>query len=301
MDPWAVINRKGVKLQMKKWSSIFVALLVALLLFTPTAYVNAQESGLTITKTADKTSASLGDTITYTYVITNTSSGAINNLTLTDDKLGSVTLSSTSLNPSENITATATHTVVVSDFPGPITNTATVSGTDPNGNSFTANASASVTLNPYEASLGIAKTADRASASPHEVITYTYTITNTGNVTINNLALNDSKLGAISLTSATLEPDQSLTVTATYTVTISDLPGPITNTATVQGKDPAANTVSATSSSVPISLTINKNLLTKSEVLQLSGVPGKGISKAPGLQKPFNPKSKAAEHAGKKK
>jgi len=194
MDPLATINRKGVKLQMKKWSSIFVALLVALSLLTSTAYVNAQESGLTITKTPDKT-----------------------------------------------------------------------------------------------------------SASPHEVITYTYTITNTGDVTINTLALNDSKLGTISLPSATLEPGQSLTVTATYTVTISDLPGPITNTATVQGKDPAANTVSATSSSVSVSLTINKNLLTKSEVLQLSGVPGKGISKAPGLQKPFNPKSKAAEHAGKKK
>ncbi len=285
---------------MKKWSSIFVALLVASLLFTSTAYVNAQESGLTITKTPNKISASLGDTITYTYVIANTSGGTINNLTLTDNKLGSVTLSSTSLNSGGNITATATHTVVVSDFPGPITNTATVSGTDPDGNSLMANASASVPLNPY-ASLEIAKTADKASASPYEVITYTYTITNAGDVTINNLSLNDSKLGAISLPSATLEPDQSLTVTATYTVTISDLPGPLTNTATVQGKDPDENTVSATSSLVTISLIINKNLLTKSEVLRLSGVPGKGISKAPGLQKPFNPQSEAAEHAGKKK
>jgi len=179
---------------MKKWSSIFVVILVALPLFMSTAYVSAQGSGLSITKTADKTSASLGETITYTYVITNTSSSAINNLTLTDDKLGSVTLSVTNLNPGESITVTATHTVVISDFPGSIT-----------------------------------------------------------------------------------------------------------NTATVQGKDPGANTVSATSSSVSVSLTIDKNLLTKSEVLQLSGVPGKGISKAPGLQKPFNPKSEAAEHAGKKK
>ena len=32
----------------------------------------------------------------------------------------------------------------------------------------------------------------------------------------------------------------------------------------------------------------------------MSGVPGKGIDKAPGLQKPFNPNSNAAEHAGKK-
>jgi len=301
MYPLCATNQKGAKLQMKKWTLISVALLVASLLSTSTAYVNAQETGLTITKAPDKTSASLGDTITYTYVITNTSGGTINNLTLTDNKLGSVTLSSTSLNPSGNITATATHTVVVSDFPGPITNTATVSGADPTGNSIIANTSASVILNPYEASLEIVKTADRTSASPHEVITYTYTITNTGDVPINNLALNDSKLGAISLTTTALEPDQSLTVSATHTVTISDLPGPITNTATVQGKDPAGKAVSATSSSVSVSLTTNESLLTKSEILQLSGVPGKGISQAPGLQKPFNPRSRAAEHAGKKK
>ena len=40
--------------------------------------------------------------------------------------------------------------------------------------------------------------------------------------------------------------------------------------------------------------------LTKAEILRQRGVPGKGIDTAPGLQKPFNPKSKAAMHAGKK-
>jgi len=40
---------------------------------------------------------------------------------------------------------------------------------------------------------------------------------------------------------------------------------------------------------------------TKADVLAGSGVPGKGIDKAPGLQKEFNPNSKAAENAGKKK
>jgi len=39
---------------------------------------------------------------------------------------------------------------------------------------------------------------------------------------------------------------------------------------------------------------------TKAEFLQGSGVGGKGISDASGLQKEFNPKSKAAERAGKK-
>jgi len=39
---------------------------------------------------------------------------------------------------------------------------------------------------------------------------------------------------------------------------------------------------------------------TKSEVLKKSGISGKGLDTAPGLQKPFNPKSQAAGHAGKK-
>ena len=39
---------------------------------------------------------------------------------------------------------------------------------------------------------------------------------------------------------------------------------------------------------------------TKADILKDSGVPGKGLEKAPGQQKPFNPNSKAGEHAGKK-
>jgi len=39
---------------------------------------------------------------------------------------------------------------------------------------------------------------------------------------------------------------------------------------------------------------------TKADILEGSGVPGEGLDKAPGLQKPFNPNSKAADHAGKK-
>ena len=39
---------------------------------------------------------------------------------------------------------------------------------------------------------------------------------------------------------------------------------------------------------------------TKADILSESGVPGKGIADAPGLQKRFNEKSKAADNAGKK-
>ena len=40
---------------------------------------------------------------------------------------------------------------------------------------------------------------------------------------------------------------------------------------------------------------------TKAENLIKSGVPGKGLDNAPGLDKPFNPKSQAGENAGQKK
>jgi hypothetical protein len=40
------------------------------------------------------------------------------------------------------------------------------------------------------------------------------------------------------------------------------------------------------------------SLPTKADIL--SGVPGKGLDTAPGLQKPFNPKSQAGDNAGKK-
>ncbi|MCJ7654624.1 MAG: DUF11 domain-containing protein [Dehalococcoidia bacterium] len=151
-----------------------------------------------------------------------------------------------------------------------------------------------------EAGLSISKSADLTSAAVGETITYTYTISNSDNITIENIYLQDDKLGVISLTDTTLAPAERVTATATYTVTISDLPGPIVNTATVTGIAPDGTLVSATTDPVSVSLYINKSLLTKAEILQLSGVPGKGILKALGLQKLFNPKSQAAEHAGKK-
>jgi hypothetical protein len=286
---------------MKKWSIPVMVAIVALLMPMSSAMVSAQDGvDLSISKSAEPTSAAVGDNITYTYTISNSDNFTIENVSLVDDKLGTINLGGqTSLGAGENITAPATYTVVEADLPGPIENMATVSGTDPDGNSVTANVTASVDLT-YAASLQLTKTADPSPAAPHQTITYTYTITNNGNVTTDNISLQDDKLGAISLTDTTLAPGESLTATATYTVTIADLPGPIVNTATATGTDSTGQSISVTSDPVSVSLSINKWLLWKAEILKLMGVPGKGIEKAPGLQKPFNPKSQAAEHAGKK-
>ncbi len=258
------------------------------------------EALLQLNKVAQPASATVGDNISYTYTITNNGPVTISGIALQDDLLGAIDLGGlTSLNAGASASASATYTVVEADLPGPIVNTATVSGTDPNGNSITASATATVELTG-NASLEVIKSADRDTASPRQTINYSYTVANNGNITINDLSLSDDKLGALSLSANTLAPGESATATANYAVTIADLPGPIVNTATAEGTGSDGQSISATSSQVSVSLSVNRWELFKAEILKLMGVPGKGIDHAPGLQKPFNPKSQAAEHAGPK-
>ncbi len=255
---------------------------------------------LQLDKVAQPTSAQVGDNVTYTYTITNNGPVTLADIALTDDLLGAIDLrGQASLSTGSSIIANETYTVVEDDMPGPIVNTATASGTDPDGNPVTATASARVEL-IGTASLQVTKSADKSTAAPHQTINYAYTVTNGGNVTINDLSLSDDKLGALSLSASTLDPGDSATASASYIVTIADLPGPIVNTATAEGTSSDGQSISATSSQVSVSLFVNRWELFKAEILKLMGVPGKGIDHAPGLQKPFNPKSQASEHAGPK-
>ncbi|HMN15207.1 MAG TPA: hypothetical protein PKD55_23050, partial [Bellilinea sp.] len=74
-------------------------------------------------------------------------------------------------------------------------------------------------------------------------ISYTITVTNTGNVTLTNVVVSDAKVG-LSETIATLAPAGVETYTRTYTVTQTDVDaGQVVNTATATGKDPDGNDV----------------------------------------------------------
>ncbi len=285
---------------MKKWSILLTIAVVALLMPVSTASVSAQGE-LSISKSADPTSAAMGDNITYTYTISNSSNVTVNNISLVDDKIGTIDLGGqTSLPAGENTTVTATYTVAETDLPGPLVNTATVSGTDPDDNPITDNVTASVEL-AYAPSIQVTKTANPTSATLGDNITYTYTITNTGNVTLFNVTLVDDKLPEVSLgnDNITLIPDATVIATGNHTIAIFDffLRSTIVNTATVTSTDRLGNSFTGSDTAT---VSISKTLFWKRDILQQSGVPGKGIENAPGLQKPFNPKSQAAEHAGKK-
>jgi uncharacterized repeat protein (TIGR01451 family) len=85
-----------------------------------------------------------------------------------------------------------------------------------------------------------------------DTIAYTFTVTNSGNVPITDVAVSDTKLAAVSCPESRLDPGQSETCTApAYTITAADVAGGgVTNTATATGKDPAGDPVSSAASSV---------------------------------------------------
>ncbi|NMH23760.1 DUF7507 domain-containing protein, partial [Flavobacterium solisilvae] len=79
-----------------------------------------------------------------------------------------------------------------------------------------------------------------------DTIVYTFTVTNTGNVTVNNLTINDAVIGVsnLTVTPSTLTPGQVGTATATYAITQADINnGGVHNIATATGTDPNNNPV----------------------------------------------------------
>ena len=84
-------------------------------------------------------------------------------------------------------------------------------------------------------------------------VTYTYTVTNPGNAPLADVSVTDDKCGPVTLTGGDvdndtlLDPGEAWKFTCTATLSI---PGQITNTGTVHGKDPIGLEVTATDTAV---------------------------------------------------
>jgi hypothetical protein len=95
---------------------------------------------IAVEKTANAGSTKVGETITYTYRVTNTGNVSLDPVVAYDDRLGPVTLAATSLAPGISTVGTLAYIVVAGDLPA-ITNTVTGTGTPPAGPPVTAEAS----------------------------------------------------------------------------------------------------------------------------------------------------------------
>ena len=216
-----------------------------------------QNPHITLAKSADPTSFSkVGDVILYTLVATNDGNVTLSNVSISDPKLGTLTCTQpVTLVPGGTLNCAGSHTVTQADLDaGTYHNTAIVNGTEPNGQpvSDEANAIADGLQNPHISLTKATTTVNFDHAG--QVIAYTLTATNDGNVTLYNVTISDPKLGTLTCTQpVSSAPGASLPCTGSHTVTQADLEaGKYDNTATVTGKGPQEQPVSATASkSVP--------------------------------------------------
>jgi len=214
-----------------------------------------QNPGIALKKTANVSSFSgPGTRVTYSYKVTNTGNVTLDPVTVTDPMAGlsAIACPHSSLSPSGSETCTATYTTTQADVDrGVLTNTATAHGTPPHGPDVTATSSLCIPACQHPA-IALKKSASVSSFSaPGTLVTYSYKVTNTGNVTLDPVTVTDPMAGlsAISCPDASLSPSGSETCTATYTTTQADVDrGVLRNTGTAHGTPPKGPDVTATSS-----------------------------------------------------
>ncbi len=213
-----------------------------------TAAVPADHSpGVTLVKSAyPATYGAPGEQITYTYTVTNTGNLTLHNVAVADDKFGPVTCLTTTLAPGESTTCLAYYRTTQADVDaGQVTNVATATADPPSGPPVTAGDTETVTAD-HAPSISLQKEPFPTEyGSAGEVITYTYTVVNTGNVTLHGVSLDDNRLGPVSCDESVLAPGQSMTCLALKDTTAADVAaGHFTNVATVTGDSPAGARVS---------------------------------------------------------
>ena len=228
-----------------------------------TTTVDAEQiSAMTLVKSSDAPAdVAVGDVITYSFAVENTGTVTLSGVTVSDPLVGLSAIDcgdgtptlATLLPEDPPVTCTATYTVTQADVDsGGVDNTATASGSPPE--SAPPLTPPTSTLNvPIERlpALTLVKSADPPSAAAAgEEITYSFLVTNSGNVTITDITVSDPLVGlsvidcgAGTPTIATLAPaDPPVTCTATYTVTQADVDnGSVTNLATATGTPPTGS------------------------------------------------------------
>ncbi|MGD9049992.1 MAG: hypothetical protein PVF77_18205, partial [Anaerolineae bacterium] len=159
------------------------------------------------------------------------------------------------LAPDDSLTCTASHPITQADLDaGSVMNMAFASGQSPSGDPVTSPTDSTTVTAIRDPALAI-----QISASPttyHEVgdvIQYIYLVTNTGNVTISSVSIDDDLADDESCPAGDLAPDDSLTCTASYTITQADVDaGSVTNVAFATGRDPNTDPVTSPTDSATV-------------------------------------------------
>ena len=186
----------------------------------------------------------VGSAVLWTYVVTNTGDTALTAVAVTDDKGVAVTCPKTELSPGESMTCTASGTAVAGQY----ANVGTVSGKPPVGPDVT-----STDPSHYVGYLPVITLEKRVNGQDADTppgpsllvgstISWTYLVTNIGDVGLTNVSVTDDQGLTVSCPKTTLEPGESMTCTASSTA----VAGQHRNVGTATGLPPSGSAVTAT-------------------------------------------------------
>ncbi|ACZ20874.1 conserved repeat protein [Sanguibacter keddieii DSM 10542] len=205
-----------------------------------------------------------GDLATFVFEVRNTGSATLTDVTVDDplDGLSALTFGAWpgdegTLLPGDVVQATATYPLTREDIDaGGVTNSATASGTDPAGQAPTGEDTVTVTPGSSPSILlvktGTLATEPDVATVAGDVVTYLFTVTNDGNVTLRDVAISDPLPGlddlvydwSAALGEGVLQPGETVTATAGYALTQADVDaGRVDNRAIASGEAPDGTSV----------------------------------------------------------
>ncbi|WP_223627232.1 DUF11 domain-containing protein [Microbacterium sp. EST19A] len=225
---------------------------------TDVVTVTATQSGaLTMSKTAEPgTVDSVGDVIDYTFTVTNAGNVTLRSLSIAETaftgsgSMSAVECPTTTLSPGASTECNATYSVTQTDLTaGSVSNTATANMLTSANAPVASPASTATVAVDQVAALTLVKSASPSKAAAYnagQLITYSFVVTNTGNVPVADIGVDEvaftgsDSLSAIDCPTDELAPTEQFTCTATYTLTQIDVDaGSLTNTAIVAGTAPS--------------------------------------------------------------
>ena len=243
---------------------------------TATATI-AGKTGLSLEKTTDTPSISadeafVGNRIKYTIKVTNTGNRELTGLAIADAKIAPSTASpgKTELGAGESTTATVSYAITDADIKaGKVINTATATATDSDGKTVTSNqGTATTTIETPRPGISVTKEVDKTVLTGDEAragtkLTYTISVTNTGNVPVGELRAVDGMEydGHQYLDFGTIRPGKTVKLRAQHTVTQDEVDaGKVVNEIVVSNWDVTAGDSVETSISPSSSLTVSKTV-----------------------------------------
>ncbi|MEU4669435.1 hypothetical protein AB0F91_15970 [Amycolatopsis sp. NPDC023774] len=182
---------------------------------------------------ADPPRAHAGDQVTVTVGVTNPNDTAATGVEVTDERFPACAKKIGQLAAG----ATTGYQCTVTAPDDDVTSAAKVTGTSTLGDAL--DGSATTRIDVLHPAITLAQQVDKAAYRAGDPVTFTVTATNTGDVSLHDVAVTDAKVDACARTIGTLAPGQHTTGTCTANAPVPD------TSASVAGTDPLGKTVTA--------------------------------------------------------